>query len=111
MKNDYNILTYKFENEIMIVPIFDVHYGAENFDEKNWKRTKNFILNTPNVYCVWGGDISENQTKNSHNPFGNTVRPFEQVQWYKQQLSAVRHAECVCQEADGQHRAIVAVDR
>ena len=86
MKHDFEIIQYQFKDEIYIVPIFDVHYGSPGFNEKLWERTKEFILSHPHVYCVFGGDIIDNQTKNSHNPFGNTCRPFEQKQWYKQQL-------------------------
>lgn len=90
MKDDFEIINYNFKNEIYIVPIFDVHYGSSNFDERLWKRTKNIILNNENVYCVFGGDIIDNQTKNSHSPFGNTTRPFNQKEWYKQQVKDLK---------------------
>lgn len=83
---DNNIINYAFKDEMYIVPIFDVHYGSPNFNEKAWKRTKAFILSNPNIYCVFGGDIIENQTKNTHAPFEQTCSPSAQRKWYKKQL-------------------------
>ena len=90
MKNDFEMIEHSFKNEIYIVPIADVHYGSTGFNEKLWKRTKQFILDNDNVYCVFLGDIIDNQTKNSHDPFGNTIRPLMQKEWYEQQVTDLK---------------------
>lgn len=86
MKNDFDMITYSFKDEIKIKAIADLHFSSQNFDNKRWKAVKEEIINTPNMYVFIVGDMIDNQTRNSHEPFDNTVRPMEQKMWLVNEL-------------------------
>lgn len=92
MKNDFDIIKYKFKDQIKIIPIADVHCGSINFNLKRWKQFKEYILKEDNIYIVIVGDLIDNQTKNSHSPFnvsvidGIAMTPFEQKKWLVREL-------------------------
>lgn len=87
MKKDFDLITYKFDNEITIIPIFDKHYGSEDFLSKKWQEVKEKILSTPDTYIVIGGDMINNNTRGGiGNVFADTVRPREQKEWLVKEL-------------------------
>lgn len=96
MKNDFDLITYKFDNEIIIVPIGDIHIGNINFDLERWKKFKEKLLSTDNMYIVLVGDLIDNQTKNSHSPFsiavidGIAMTPFEQKKYLINELKDIK---------------------
>lgn len=91
MKDDFEIIKYKFDKEIKIIPIFDLHYGSIGCNLKKWKEFVDYVLSHDDVYVVIGGDLVDNQTKNSHNPFECTVKPSEQKRWLAEQLKQIKH--------------------
>ena len=73
MKGDFEILKYKFENEIRVVPIGDMHIGSIEFNLDRWKKFKQYILENEDIYIFLLGDLIDNQTINSHSPFSISV--------------------------------------
>lgn len=79
MINDFEMIVHKFNNPITIFPVSDVHYGALEHCEKEWKDFCKMIEETPNNYVILGGDLINNSVRTSvANPFDETVRPREQ---------------------------------
>ena len=37
MKSDFEVISHKFDNDIIIYPISDIHLGASEHLEKEWK--------------------------------------------------------------------------
>lgn len=103
MKNDFEMLSYNFCNEIIIVPVADLHYGSPNFNLDKWKLIKNKIISTDNMYMFIIGDMIDNQTKNSHDPFGNTIRPHEQKIWLTEELKPLADKGKVLVVVKGNH--------
>lgn len=96
MKNDFDIITYQFKEPIKIIPIADVHCGSINFNIKRWKEFKEYITTHDDIYVVIVGDLIDNQTQNSHSPFGISVidgiamTPFEQKKWLVNELTDLK---------------------
>lgn len=97
MRNDFDILTYKFDNDISIVPIADLHVGSPNFNLKKWLEFKKYLEENENVYIVLVGDLIDNQTKNSHSPFdisvinGVAMTPIEQKKFITNELKPFKN--------------------
>lgn len=79
MMNDFTMITHRFPNEITLIPIADVHFGAIEHDTKAWEDFCAKIVNEPNTYLCLVGDLVNNNTRSSvGNPFDEVVRPREQ---------------------------------
>lgn len=81
MLNDFEIITHKFPDrpDIRIYFIADVHFGAAEHMEREWKRFCDGVLSDPHAYLVIGGDMLQNSTRSSvSNIFEETMRPREQ---------------------------------
>ena len=71
--------------------IHDIHYGSELFNRKKWESLKQEILNTPNAYILWIGDLMEQAIPNSKSDvFTQKYNPAEQKEWVTQQLKDLR---------------------
>lgn len=51
--------------QIYLVPVSDIHPEASSFNEKAFRKLLAWIQDTPNAYCVLGGDLFECATKTS----------------------------------------------
>lgn len=68
--------------KITIVPIFDVHIGAEEFCEKEFVDFINHYRDMEDVYFVLGGDIINNGIKSSvSNSYEERYRPSAQKRY------------------------------
>ena len=66
-------------HDITIVPIADVHLGAEGCMQEEFIDFVKTIAETPNLYVILGGDLIENATKSSvSNVYRQTMSPMEQ---------------------------------
>ena len=91
MKNDFEVITHKFDDDIIIYPISDVHLGAAEHLTKEWKSFCNYVLEQPNVYLTLGGDLINNATRSSvSNVFEETMRPREQKKIMTEMLSPIK---------------------
>ena len=79
IKKDTEMIVHKFDGDIVIYALSDVHYGALEHNEAGWNAVCKEILDQPNAYLVLGGDLINNATRTSvSNVFEETVRPREQ---------------------------------
>jgi predicted phosphodiesterase len=79
MLSDFKMITHEFNQPISIFPISDVHYGSIGHMKNEWLDFCKMIEKTPNAYVILGGDLINNNTRNSvGSPWDDTVRPREQ---------------------------------
>ena len=79
IKKDTEMIVHKFDGDIVIYTLSDVHYGALEHNEAGWNAVCKEILDQPNAYIVLGGDLINNATRSSvSNVFEDTIRPREQ---------------------------------
>ena len=79
--NDFEMIIKKFpkNDDIIILPISDVHLGALEHMTREWEMFVSKVLDRPNIYLTLGGDLLDNATKTSiASPWDNTMRPAEQ---------------------------------
>lgn len=100
MLQDSKLIVRKFpEHErIIVYPIFDEHIGAAAHLDKRWLSLKKTILETPNAYCVIGGDMMNNTITGSvGNPFSDILKPSEQKEWLVKELGdLVKENKIIC---------------
>lgn len=67
MLPDYEMLCYEFNdnNDIVIFPVFDVHYGAAECMEDKFREFLKYVEETPNAYLILGGDLINNSIRTS----------------------------------------------
>lgn len=82
MLSDFKMITtrdFKRCDGIYIVPISDVHLGAAECMEKEFREFIKMLADTENMYITLGGDLINNGLRNSvSNPFDEVYRPREQ---------------------------------
>ena len=81
MLGDFEIITHKFPErpDLHIYAIADVHLGAAEHMEREWKIFTSRVLDDPNAYIILGGDLMNWGLKNSvSNVYAETMRPREQ---------------------------------
>lgn len=87
---------------VELYPIHDLHYGNECFDKHKWNKLRDYILQKPNRYVVWVGDLMENALPNSKsNPLTQLYSPFEQREFVAEQFKAL--ADRTIGIVDGNH--------
>lgn len=91
MKSDFEVITHKFDNDIIIYPISDIHLGASEHLAKEWNTFCDSVLEQPNVYIILNGDLINNATRSSvSNIFEETMRPREQKKLMAEMLSPIK---------------------
>ena len=91
--NYEEMITHQFHggHDVTIVPISDVHFGAEECMEVEFRKFINSVACTENVYLTLGGDLIDNGTRNSvTNIFRATRSPHEQKKEMANILAEVR---------------------
>lgn len=80
MLNDFEMISHKInEEEITVIPVADVHFGALEHTKNEWEQFCKMVLETPNCYLILGGDLINNSIRSSvANPFDEVYRPREQ---------------------------------
>ena len=79
MLDDYTMITHRFDDEITVIPVADVHLGAIEHDQKAWESFCTKVKDEPNTYLCLVGDLVNNNTRSSvGNPFDEVYRPREQ---------------------------------
>jgi len=81
MLSDFTLITHKFPDrpDLKIYPIADVHLGAAECMQKEWREFCDSLTDDPNAYVILAGDLINNATRNSvSNIFEETMRPREQ---------------------------------
>lgn len=86
-----SILKFKFDKDIKIVPLFDVHVGSPHFNEKAFLETIDYIQKNKRVYWILDGDCCDNITPGKINPYGQTSEPHTQLQKIIKYLEPIKH--------------------
>ena len=87
------MITHKFfgGHDITVIPISDVHWGANEQMENEWLSFLNMVAKTPNVYITLGGDLLNNGLKNSlTNVYREKYMPGESKRMMAKMLEPVR---------------------
>lgn len=93
MLADFEIITHKFPErpDLHIYAIADVHLGAAEHMEREWKNFTAHVLEDPNAYIILGGDLMNWGLKNSvSNVYAETMRPREQKREMAEMLKPLK---------------------
>lgn len=91
-------------DNIIIIPLFDEHIGSATHILERWKEAKKFLLETPNAFCVIGGDMMNNSIIGSvASPFDDVLTPAQQKEWLYQELKALADANKIICGVPGNH--------
>lgn len=107
MEKDIKAVRFTCPSEydtVEIYPIHDIHYGNECFDAKKWERLKAHILNAPNRYVIWLGDIMECAVPGSKSDmFTQTAPPGEQREWVWRQFRDLKDRTVLILDGNHEH--------
>lgn len=93
MKSDFEpiVIDFPAKTNIKIRPLFDMHVGSADFDEKRFLVFVNSVMSEPNTYIVTGGDLIDNGLKNSKtNIYEQTMRPRDQKRYCAELLKPLK---------------------
>lgn len=113
MLKDFELIQHHFEknDDITIIPISDVHLGADEHMEKEWKSFCDNVLSNPNVYVTLGGDLINNATRSSvSNIFDETMRPREQKKMMVEMLTPIKDRILCAVTGNHERRSVKDVD-
>lgn len=113
MENDFKLITRYFDSheDIEIYPISDVHLGAAEHMQKEWKKFCEDIVNKPNAYIILAGDLINNATRSSvSNVYEDVLRPREQKRIMTEMLTPLRDKILCAVSGNHERRSIKDVD-
>ena len=113
MLSDFELITHKFpgRQDITVYPISDVHLGAAEHKEQEWKKFCDGVLSDPNAYLVLGGDLINNATRNSvSNIFEERMRPSTQKKVMREMLEPLRDRILCSVMGNHERRSVKDVD-
>lgn len=111
MLNDFEMITHSFDEPITIFPISDVHFGSLDHKAKEWEEFCNMVQNTPNAYIILGGDLINNNTRNSvGSPWDDTIRPREQKRLMAEYLKPIKDRILCCVTGNHESRSLKDAD-
>lgn len=90
---DFEMIQHKFYGgyDITVIPIFDVHLGAEECMEEEFEQFIQTVKDHDHVYVVLGGDLVDNGLKNSlTNVYRQKYMPSEQKRRMAKLLEPIR---------------------
>lgn len=91
MKDDFEMISFRFEKPIVVYPIADVHYGALKHDKAKWTQFCKEIENQEGAYLLLNGDLVNNNTRSAvGSPFDDLVRPREQKKQMVEFLTPIK---------------------
>lgn len=93
MLPDFEMVVHQIPTteDITIVPIFDVHLGAQECREQDFIAFVNTIAESKNTYAIIGGDLLDNGTRNGiTNIFRATMPPSAQKREMAKILEPIR---------------------
>ncbi len=77
--------------KLYLVPISDVHFGDPRFSYHHFKRTLNFIRDTPHAYTFLNGDLLDTALPSSvGDVFSQVCTPQKQRDWMIDQLLPIK---------------------
>lgn len=102
-----NLPDSSFDNEnkeVIILPLFDVHYGHTLHKKEEFLNCVDYIENTENVYTFIGGDLIENALDDGRGmSYDQKIPPKTQLDEVTLILSRIAHKTLFCLQ--GNHEA------
>ena len=96
------IPVFSYKKDIRLIPLYDIHVGAESFDEKAFLNTIDYIKRNDNVYWSLDGDCLENVTANCvADPYSQVMLPHDQEAYLLDKLRPIKHRATY--SIDGNH--------
>jgi hypothetical protein len=96
----------KCGNEMKILPLSDVHVGANGFDEKKLDEYIKYINDSP-VLCYLGGDMIENALSDSPSGvFDQVMKPREQMFLLREKLEPIKDKILFSEPGNHEERTI-----
>ena len=105
MLKDFEMITHRFDESIVIFPISDVHFGALEHMNEQWMDFCRMVEHTPNAYIILGGDLINNNVRTCGfiNPYDELYRPREQKKRMVGYLTPIK--EKILCAVSGNHEA------
>ena len=111
MLSDFNVIVRRFDSAIKIACISDIHFGALEHMELEWKKFLDSVRADPNLYLVLGGDLINNNTRSSvGSPWDDTIRPREQKRLMVEALMPIRDRILCCVSGNHERRSMKDAD-
>ena len=91
MLSDFDVIVKRFDSEIKIACISDVHYGAIGHMEKEWKKFIRMVQEDPKLHLIMCGDLINNNTRSSvGSPWDDVIRPRDQKAHMVEMLTPIK---------------------
>ena len=105
MDKAFKVIDWKFDNDIEIYPIGDLHLGSIAHNEKEWVKFWQYIKSRPNAYLMLVGDLMNNDTRNSVGDIfhDDILSPSEQRKLLANYLAPIRDRILCC--VSGNHES------
>ena len=112
MKSDYDLIVKEIDRgPVVVYPIADVHFGAAEHRQKEWKEFCERIAGQPNAYLILAGDMINNNTRSSvGSPWDDTIRPREQKRIMVEMLKPLRDRILCCVSGNHERRSMKDAD-
>ena len=111
MLSDFNMIVRRFDSAIKIACISDVHYGALEHMEREWKNFIQRVLEDPTMYLILAGDLINNNTRSSvGSPWDDRIRPREQKRLMVEFLEPLRDKILCCVSGNHERRSLKDAD-
>ena len=111
MQNDFSVIVRRFDSAIKIACISDVHYGALEHMEKEWKNFVQRVVEDPSMFLILDGDLINNNTRSSvGSPWDDLVRPREQKKHMVEMLKPIKDRILCCTSGNHERRSLKDAD-
>lgn len=89
---EFELINHSIDaDEIILIPISDVHLGSIGHRKDEWDAFCKYVKDTPNVYITLGGDLINNSIRSSvANPFDEIMRPSAQKRVMVEYLKPIK---------------------
>lgn len=107
MLSDFDLIRHKFDGEITIYPIADVHLGALEHDEVKWQAFLKRV-EEENAYLILDGDLINNNVRSVRfaNPFDEVLRPRETKARMVEYLKPIKDKILCVVSGNHEHRTL-----
>lgn len=111
MLSDFTVIVRRLDSAIKIACISDVHFGALEHMEREWKQFIQTVRDDPNLYLILGGDLINNNTRSSvGSPWDDTIRPREQKRQMVEFLTPIKDRILCCVSGNHERRSLKDAD-
>ena len=111
MLSDFSVIVRRFDSAIKIACISDIHFGALEHMEREWKNFIQTVLADPNLYLILNGDLINNNTRSSvGSPWDDVIRPREQKKQMVELLTPIKDRILCCTSGNHERRSMKDAD-